>query len=346
MNKRLLPKFSALEQRLSQAALLVCLGVISAGSSAAPLNEPIQPLPDVSELKLDPAKVELGQRLFHDTRLSGDDTVSCASCHGLQTGGVDQMPVSVGIGGAKGPINAPTVFNSGFSFRQFWDGRADTLETQAEGPVHNPLEMGSSWEQVLEKLGKDADYPQAFDALYKDGITGKNITDAIATFERSLVTPSRFDDYLKGDAAAISADEKKGYELFKNYGCVACHQGRNAGGNMYQYFGVMGNYFEDRGNITEADYGRYNVTGKDEDKFMFKVPSLRNIALTAPYFHDGSAKTLEEAVGIMIKYQLGRMVPEEDKALIVKFLHTLTGREQEQDARISDNVSQRQGEDS
>ena len=342
MNLRVMPRFSA----MGPATLVACLSLTPIALNAAPLNEPVQPLPDVSELKLDPAKVELGQRLFHDPRLSGDNTVSCASCHSLHTGGVDQMPVSVGIGGAKGPINAPTVFNSGFSFRQFWDGRADTLETQAEGPVHNPLEMGSNWDEVLGKLKQDADYPQAFAALYSDGITGKNITDAIAAFERSLVTPSRFDAYLKGDDSAISADEKKGYELFKNYGCVACHQGRNIGGNMYQYFGVLGNYFEDRGNITEADYGRYNVTGKDEDKFMFKVPSLRNIALTAPYFHDGSAKTLEDAVGVMIKYQLGRLVPDEDKALIVKFLHTLTGREQEQGARVSDNIPQRQGEDS
>ena len=330
--------------KIAQATLLLSVVIESTLLQAAPLNEPIQPLP---EMVLDAAKVMLGKRLFHETKLSADNSISCASCHGLTQGGVDNLSVSVGIGGAKGSINAPTVLNSGLNFRQFWDGRADTLEAQAEGPVHNPLEMGSSWSEVVVKLQQDADYPQAFAALYPDGISGEAIKDAIATFERSLVTPSRFDDYLLGDANAISADEKKGYELFKNYGCVACHQGRNAGGNMYQYFGVMGNYFEDRGNITTADYGRYNVTGKEHDKFMFKVPSLRNIALTAPYFHDGSATTLEDAVGIMVKYQLGRLVPDEDKALIVKFLHTLTGHEQEKGTRVSETTTSLQaGEDS
>lgn len=305
-------------------AALLCLAPLSAAVQAASLNEPIQPLPQV---QLDAAKVELGKRLFHDTRLSKDDTVSCASCHGLDKGGTDQAKSSTGIGGAQGPINAPTVLNSGFNFRQFWDGRAETLEDQAAGPVHNPLEMGSNWPEVIGKLSQDKDYPAAFAALYPDGIQGKNITDAIATFERSLVTPSRFDAFLQGDANAISAEEMKGYENFKKYGCIACHQGTNVGGNMYQYFGVMGNYFKDRGNITQADLGRFNVTGKEEDRYKFKVPSLRNSELTAPYFHDGTAKTLDDAVKVMAKYQLGRIVPEQDRALIVKFLQTLTGQQ-------------------
>ena len=294
-------------------------------SLAANRNEPIQPLPEVN---LDQEKVDLGNRLFHDQRLSGDNTISCASCHSLDQGGVDRLPVSKGVGGAEGPINSPTVLNSGLNFRQFWDGRAATLEDQIEGPIHADVEMNSNWPEVISKLSQDENYPTHFAQLYEDGITSSNIKDAIATFERSLITPSRFDDYLRGDDNAISTEEKQGYELFKAYGCVACHQGTNVGGNMYQYFGVMGNYFEDRGNVTEVDYGRYNVTGKDHDKFMFKVPSLRNVALTPPYFHDGSAATLEDAVDTMIQYQLGRIVPAEDRDLIIKFLQSLNSKEE------------------
>ena len=308
------------------AILWSSLGMMLLVSSlqAQRLPEPLHPLPKVN---LDPAKVALGQRLFHDPRLSRDDSLSCASCHNLNQGGDDQQRVSTGVGGAQGPINAPTVFNSGFNFSQFWDGRAASLEDQIDGPVQAPIEMGSKWSDVVAKLRQDPSYQSAFTTLYPgDGIQRHTIKDAIATFERSLVTPSRFDQYLLGNAEAISADEKKGYSLFKSYGCIACHQGANIGGNMYQYFGVMGNYFQDRGNITEADYGRYNVTGKEKDRFKFRVPSLRNVALTAPYFHDGSAQTLHEAVAVMAKYQLGRNLPAQDLNLIVKFLESLTGK--------------------
>lgn len=310
-------------------ATVCCVGWLlgSPGAQAANLNEPIQPLPEV---QLDQAKVALGKRLFHEPRLSKDNTIACASCHGLDQGGVDGRRVSKGIGGAEGSINAPTVFNSGLNFRQFWDGRASSLEEQADGPVQAAPEMGASWPEVVTKLRKDPEYQRAFATVYpKDGLTAQNIKDAIATFERSLVTPSRFDRYLRGEATAITAEEKQGYELFKSYGCIACHQGVNVGGNMFQYFGVMGNYFQDRGNITEADYGRYNVTKKEQDRFMFKVPSLRNVALTPPYFHDGSAQTLEDAVAVMAKYQLGRTIPERDRGLIIHFLRSLTGEQLE-----------------
>ena len=316
------------------------LGIMLLVSSlqAQSLPEPIHPLPKV---KLDPAKVDLGRRLFHDPRLSRDDSLSCASCHHLDKGGDDQQRVSTGVGGAQGRINAPTVLNSGFNFSQFWDGRAASLEEQIDGPVEEPIEMGSKWSDVIAKLRQDPGYQSAFTTLYPgDGIQRHTIKDAIATFERSLVTPSRFDKYLLGDADAISADEKKGYGLFKSYGCVACHQGANIGGNMYQYFGVMGNYFEDRGNITEADYGRYNVTGKEKDRFKFRVPSLRNVALTAPYFHDGSAQTLHEAVAVMAKYQLGRNLPDQDLNLIVTFLESLTGKLNSQSASPSNVAKQ------
>jgi cytochrome c peroxidase len=287
-------------------------------------SEPIKPIP--SDVKVDEKKAALGEKLFSDKRLSKDNTVACVSCHGLSTGGVDRAQVSTGVGGSKGPINAPTVFNAGFNFRQFWDGRASSLEEQAMAPIHNPKEMGSNWQEVLAKLSADKDMVAAFKAAFPDGLQAKNIQSAIAEFQRTLNTPnSKFDRYLKGDKNALSADEQKGYQLFKNYGCIACHQGVNVGGNMYQVFGVMGDYFKQRGNMTEADLGRYNVTKNDADKHMFKVPSLRNVAMTPPYFHDGTIKTLPEAVEVMFRYQLGRSAPQSDKDLIVKFLQTLTG---------------------
>jgi cytochrome c peroxidase len=307
---------------------LLALAVTTAIGSAwgQVLDEPLKPLPD--KLDLDGRKVALGRILFHDKRLSKDNSLACASCHDLAKGGVDGRQTAVGINGQVGPINTPTVLNSGLNFRQFWNGRAASLEEQAAGPVHNPGEMGSNWKEVLGKLGQDPKMIKQFDTIYGDGMQPANIQDAIATFERSLITPSRFDRYLKGDSGAISEDERRGYQLFKNYGCIACHQGVNIGGNMFQTFGVLGSYFQDRGNVTEADLGRYAVTKRESDRFVFKVPSLRNIELTAPYFHDGSAKNLEAAVDVMFRYQLGRTAPASDKELIIKFLKTLTGEKE------------------
>jgi cytochrome c peroxidase len=313
------------------AASLGALTAVQANQRARPIDhpsrlkdEPITPLP--LHLPLDQRKVDLGHRLFLDPRLSRDNTLSCSSCHGLETGGTDRRARSIGIGGAKGDVNAPTVFNSGFNFRQFWDGRAATLEEQIEGPVTNAREMGSSWPEVVRKLRTDPGYARAFPELYPEGIQADNIKDAIATFERSLVTSnSRFDKFLRGDQPALTERELAGYQQFKAYGCISCHQGLNVGGNMYQKFGVAGDYFTDRGNITKADLGRFNVTGLERDRYRFKVPSLRNVAVTAPYFHDGSAATLADAVSLMAKYQLGRPLSVEDRNLIVAFLFTLTG---------------------
>lgn len=320
----------------SGALTAVCLPF----GAAAQLDEPIKPV--ALDPRLDAKKVALGDQLFHDKRLSKDNSVSCASCHNLSRGGADSLATSVGIRGAKGPINAPTVFNSSLNFRQFWDGRVASLEEQAAAPVHNPVEMGSSWAEVLAKLAQDPALTASFKASYADGLSAKNIQDAIAVFERSLVTPNaRFDKYLKGDKAALSADEVKGYQLFKAYGCVACHQGVNVGGNMFQTFGVMGDYFAKRGGVTAADLGRYNVTKNEADKHVFKVPSLRNVAVTAPYFHDGSAKTLPDAVDVMFKYQLGRPASAQDKDLIVKFLYTLTGEHKGKSLQAPDQVASR-----
>lgn len=287
-------------------------------------HEPIKPIP--IDVKLDTRKVALGRKLFHDPLLSGDNTVSCASCHALDTGGVDRRKFSKGINGAVGDINAPTVFNTTFNFKQFWDGRAETLEDQAGGPVVNEKEMGAKWDDVIGKLRATPGYTAQFQALFPDGIQPARVKEAIAEFERSLVTPNaRFDRFLRGNETAISAEEQTGYRKFKSYGCASCHQGVNVGGNMFETLGAVQDYFSERGNVTKADYGRFNVTGKEEDRYVFKVPSLRNVALTAPYFHDGSAQTLEDAVQVMTKHQLGRPMPEADVRLIVKFLNTLTG---------------------
>ena len=288
---------------------------------------PITPLP--MSMQMNTKKVALGSRLFHEPKLSADGSISCASCHDLARGGVDRQPRSRGIGGREGNINAPTVFNSGFNFRQFWDGRAEALEDQVDGPLQHPAEMGATWPQALAFLNADATYRKEFAALFPDGVSAANVRDAIATFERSLATPnSRFDRFLRGDAKALGETERAGYKLFKQIGCTSCHQGVNIGGNSYQRLGVMEDYFTVRGKITGADLGRFNITRREEDRYLFKVPSLRNVALTAPYLHDGSAKSLHDVVAIMARYQLALTLDAADIDRIVAFLHSLTGEYQ------------------
>ena len=288
------------------------------------IKEPIQPIP--LHIDLNQNKVELGEKLFYESQLSRNNSISCASCHSLKTGGTDRSVHSQGINGAIGFVNTPTVFNAGFNFRQFWDGRAQTLEEQIEGPTSSSHEMGSNWPEIIGKLKQNPNYVSTFSQVYREDINSENVKDAIATFIRSLYTPnSRFDKYLRGDINAITDDEKKGYTLFKEYGCTSCHQGRNVGGNMFQKFGVLDDYFFRRGNITKADSGRANITGDYNDDRVFKVPSLRNVELTAPYFHDGLTKTLKEAVAVMVKYQLGRTLSSTEIDEIVLFLKTLTG---------------------
>jgi cytochrome c peroxidase len=290
---------------------------------AAP-TEPILPLPDSADVDMD--KVLLGRSLYFDTALSGDGTVSCATCHMLEHGGAEPRKTSTGIGGQIGPINSPTVLNSSYNFVQFWDGRAKDLQEQAAGPVENPGEMGTKWDDVVKRLAKNEEYAAAFAKLYEDGITKANTTDAIAEYEKSLITPSRFDAYLKGDDSAITDAEKKGYATFKEVGCTACHSGINVGGAMFQKMGLVKDYFADRGTpITDADLGRYNVTKQDYDKHFFKVPTLRNVELTSPYLHDGSQATLEDTVRVMGTYQLGRELTDAQVNSIVTFLKSLTG---------------------
>ncbi len=285
----------------------------------------IPPIPDVSEL--DQAKVKLGNQLFFDTRLSADNSIACAHCHNLAKGGADGLPLSIGIGGKKGIRNAPTVFNATLNYRQFWDGRARTLEEQAEMPVTNLHEMGSNWPQVVNKLSSDDNYQDAFTTVYQDGITAINIMDAISTFESTLLTPNApFDRFLKGDQNALTAEAKQGYQLFTDLGCIACHQGVNLGGNMFEKLGVIEDYFDESPEVLEsADLGRFHLTGIEEHQYEFRVPGLRNVAMTEPYLHDGSVETLEKAVKLMARHQLGIKLSTIDTKKIVAFFESLTG---------------------
>lgn len=289
-------------------------------------NEPLQPL--MASLETDPAKVALGFDLYHDTRLSGDNTVSCASCHGLDMGGVDRKQFSEGIRGQKGGVNAPTVYNSALNFVQFWDGRAADLKEQAAGPPLNPVEMGSeSFEEISAKLESDPTMKQRFKEIYGDeGINQSTITDAIAEFEKTLLTPSRFDHYLMGDDKALTAEEKEGYALFKDNKCATCHTGVNIGGQSFEYMGIKNDYFTMRGTgLTDGDKGRFAVTNDDWDMHKFKTPTLRNIMITQPYLHDGSVESIEEAVQIMTKFQANNELTQEQTGKIIAFLNTLTG---------------------
>lgn len=275
----------------------------------------------------DMAKVDLGRDLFNDPRLSKNNQISCASCHDFKRGGVDRLQFSVGINGKRGETNAPTVFNSALNFRQFWDGRAADLTEQASGPVHNPVEMGSSWEEVLAKLNKDKSMKARFVKVYGSEIKSEHIVDAIAEFEKTLITvDSPYDRYMNGELSAMSEQAIEGHKKFESLGCITCHQGRNIGGNMYQRLGIANDYFKERGGSFKSDLGRYNVTKKEQDKYFFRVPSLRNVELTPPYFHDGSVHELDEAVRKMARFQLGRAISEKDVSDLVAFLKALTGK--------------------
>jgi cytochrome c peroxidase len=275
--------------------------------------------------KLDRIQVELGRKLFFDVRLSHNNSLSCAHCHAIENYGVDGLRVSVGINGAQGKVNAPSVLNCGNNFRQFWDGRAATLEDQVGGPLTNPLEMGSQWPEVIKKLSTDRQLASLSAQAYGRPVDESVIRSAVAQFERSLTTPNApFDRYLRGDQQALTPQALAGWHLFKEIGCVSCHQGMNVGGNMYAKLGVMGDYFKGR-QLQLADYGLYNQTHQEADKFKFKVPSLRNVEKTAPYFHDGSVATLPQAVDVMAHVQLGLNLSKAQRDEIVAFLDALTG---------------------
>lgn len=281
-----------------------------------------------------PAKVALGQMLYHDPRLSSSGTVSCASCHNTMLGGDDNRGGSVGVGGQVGGRSAPTVWNAAFNEVQFWDGRAASLEEQAAGPVTNPIEMGmKSWDDVVARLEKIEGYQQAFEKAFgKGSISKENATKAIAAYERTLITPnSPYDKYVKGDESAMTEQQVRGMNKAVELGCTGCHSGPAFNGpGTFQKFPVIDNgYFEAQYDF-KKDKGLAEVTGKEEDENFWKVPTLRNVALTAPYFHNGKVKTLDRAVKIMAKLQLGKDLSDEDVADIVAFLNALTGEFPEQ----------------
>lgn len=278
--------------------------------------------------KVTAQQIELGKKLYFDVRLSVNDTQSCNTCHRIdeKLGGVDNKQFSNGApAGTIGGRNSPTVLNAGFHLAQFWDGRAADLTEQAKGPILNPVEMAMpSEEAVVKKIGAIEEYQTLFKGAFpdaKEAITYNNLASAIAAFESTLITKDRFDDFLGGDVKALSAEEKKGLKSFMDAGCMSCHNGPLLGGNSYQKMGLLNPY------ANTKDLGRYDVTKKDADRYFFKVPSLRNVALTAPYFHDGASSTLEDAVQQMAHLQLNKKLSDEEVKSIVTFLNALTDKE-------------------
>lgn len=300
--------------------LVATLAITGVSALWAASGEPIKPI--AAAKVSDPALVELGKKLFFDPRLSKSGFISCNSCHNLSMGGTDNIKTSIGHNWNEGPINAPTVLNSSLNVAQFWDGRAKDLQAQAGGPIANPGEMASNHLLAIEVLRSIPGYVADFKKTFRnDQVTIEEVTKAIAAFEETLVTPnSRFDKWLNGSKQALTKDELAGYQLFKSSGCTACHNGPAVGGNSFQKMGVVEVY-----KASSPAEGRVGVTGKDVDRFNFKVPTLRNVEMTYPYFHDGAANTLTEAVETMGRIQLGKKFTDQENAQIVAFLKTLTG---------------------
>jgi len=301
---------------------LAGFAMIMAVSATVTAQEPISPIQPVKEINL--AMVELGKKLYFDPRLSKSGFISCNSCHNLSMGGTDNLKTSIGDHWHQGPINAPTVLNSSMNVAQFWDGRAADLKEQAGGPIANPGEMAFTHMLALEVLESIPAYVREFTQVFgPDCINIDQVTEAIAEFEKTLVTPNgRFDLWLQGDANAITAEELAGYQLFKDSGCVACHMGPAVGGTSFQKMGLVAPY-----ETKNPAQGLVDVTGNDADRFKFKVPTLRNVELTYPYFHDGEAATLGQAVEVMGHLQLGKNFEQADIDQIVAFLKTLTGEQ-------------------
>ncbi|MCL1091962.1 cytochrome-c peroxidase [Shewanella profunda] len=302
---------------------LTSIAIFIAGMFACTHAIGAEPIEVITAAKItEPEKVELGKMLFFEPRLSKSGFISCNSCHNLSTGGVDALPTSIGHHWQEGPINSPTVLNADFMLAQFWDGRASDLKEQAAGPIANPKEMGFTHELATETIASMPAYRARFAKVYGDEkVSIDRLTDAIAAFEKTLVTPnSPFDQYLLGKQDAITADAKAGYQLFKDKGCVSCHNGPAVGGTMFMKMGLIKPF-----HTNNPAEGRKGVTGKEGDKFVFKVPTLRNIELTYPYFHDGSVWTLEEAVNTMADIQLGQKLSDKEVKEMVAFLDSLTG---------------------
>ncbi len=270
-----------------------------------------------------PEKLALGRRLFHETALSANGKLACAKCHPLDKYTADGLDFSLGADGKPLDYNTPSINYASLNLYLGWAGNISDLRQHLEVLIHNPKEMNTTWPSIIKRLKSDEGYSRQFTQSGYSVIDSDAITEAIIAFEISLVKPSRFDLYLQGDIKQLNAQEIKGYQLFKDYGCIACHQGINIGGNMRQTFGVMNSYYDSQKVVKRRDFGYFNITQHDEDKFLFKVPSLRNVAQTAPYFHDASAKSLKQAIRVMFKFQLGLSPQEAEIEAIESFLHTL-----------------------
>jgi len=314
--------------RLKIAMLTMMAGLfpcISPGADAPELRqEPITPIP--LQVELDPTRVALGERLFNDRQLSDDGNSACGDCHILDQGGDNGRTVDIDPAGGNNPLNTPTVFNVAYNASYGWLGQHSTLEAQANADLTTRSHNNLPWPAILGHLRSTAGYPQQFNAIYPDGITRANVLDALTSFERSLITPNApFDRWLRGDPDAISDDALEGYQQFKNLGCISCHQGVNIGGNLFQRIGIFGDFFAGKDELSEADQGRRRITGRQRDLQVFRVPSLRNVAVTPPYFHDGRTDSLSEAIKLVGRFQLNRQLSPEDIDKLESFLHSLTG---------------------
>ncbi len=336
MHSRWIQVAIALTAALLAGALISAQGAKAATPSADDTlwqraTQLFEPLPTAAPKPDNPAaaaKIELGKTLYFDTKLSQSGNVSCNSCHSLATFGVDNLPTSPGDAGEHGDRNSPTVLNAALHAAQFWDGRADDIEAQAGMPVLNPVEMAIPSRQFLvDRLSEYPDYELGFAKAFpgeEGGLTYRNIQRALAAFERTLLTPSRFDSYLEGDRSALTSAEKEGLKTFIGYGCAACHNGVTLGGHIFRKFGLSDDYWVHT-RSPKVDEGRFKVTGDAGDRYVFKVAALRNVAETWPYFHDGSVETLDQAVRVMVQLQIGVEMADEEVANLVAFLESLTG---------------------
>lgn len=291
-----------------------------------------QPLPEIDWAGFSPEekhRIELGKKLFYDKKLSFNQTQNCASCHKMENYAMDNLPVSPGDDGQPGVRNVPSILNAALQYAQFWDAREPDVEAQAAGPIFGQKEMGMrDTLELLSRISNDPEYPSLFGLAFpeRDSLVSlTNLKTAIAAFERTLFTPSRFDDYLNGDSGALTMEEKRGMKDFIDQGCIPCHSGVLLGGQMAQKFALFGYYWDYTGS-EYLDKGRYSVTLNPSEKFVFKVPSLRNVSETKPYFHDGSVDDLEEAIRIMSFSELNHDMEEEQVKRIAVFLKSLTGK--------------------
>lgn len=302
------------------------------GRSYATAEDPFEPLPP--QIPFDRAAAQLGGKLFADPIMSSDRSLTCWSCHAVAKGGTDQLPHPSVPARSPATLNTGTIFNIPFNFRWGRNGKFTSMRAQLDGPVTSRHVMSMSWPELTGRIRAVPAYRRAFRSIYANGVTADNIRDAIVNYERTLLTPNApFDRFLRGDRSALNHAEQAGYALFKSLGCASCHQGINVGGNMFAKLGVMGDYFADRaasgrGRIASSDYGRFLVTHHNRDRFVFRVPSLRNVACTAPYLHDGSQATLPDVINVMGKYQLGRELTRDQIDKLAAFLRTLTGEYQ------------------